>query len=112
MAPECIQFKVYSMKTDTWSFGKCCHGNGVNVLMMIQGVFMYELLVKEMPYKELTTIAAASAVIHKGLRLQLPQHLANEWKTVHQVMSECFADKPKDRPEFSQICTALAAEQE
>ena len=92
MAPEVIEHNPYGEKADVFSFG----------------ILLWELLTGKVPYQEMTPLQAAIGVVQKGLRPTIPQDcpppLAN-------IMRQCWAKNPKDRPSFESLKVRKRADQ-
>jgi len=89
MAPESLKRKIYSVKSDAWSFGVLC----------------WETVTRQDPFPELDAFTAGAQVAYEGLRLQLPNN--KKWPELHSLINSCFADEPNDRPNFDQIVELL-----
>jgi len=92
MPPESIKDKIYSYKTDVWSYG----------------VVMYELLVRQDPYGDLDAVTVGMRVVYEGLRLQCPQRAVLLWK---DLMENCFKETPDERPTFKEIANIFSAKE-
>jgi serine/threonine protein kinase len=66
MAPESITDRVYSFKTDVYSFA----------------ITMWELIARDDPYPNLDTVGAAMKVCYEGLRPEIPEHGEQDLKEV------------------------------
>eukprot|EP00027_Filamoeba_sp_ATCC50430_P009694 CAMPEP_0168557866 /NCGR_PEP_ID=MMETSP0413-20121227/9660_1 /TAXON_ID=136452 /ORGANISM="Filamoeba nolandi, Strain NC-AS-23-1" /LENGTH=705 /DNA_ID=CAMNT_0008588939 /DNA_START=117 /DNA_END=2234 /DNA_ORIENTATION=+ len=93
MAPEAIRRKLYSVKSDVWSFG----------------VVMWELLARQEPYPDLDPVEAAMSVVHEGLRLEAPQGTP---PGLDNIMKQCWSTDPESRPSFKEICNLLVLAQD
>jgi len=78
-APEVVDKKQYSAKSDSFSFG----------------VFLWELSVRDDPFKERNTIEVACPLIHKDLRLKVPDSVPAVFQ---QLMKTCWEADPSKRP--------------
>ncbi len=94
MAVESLQDKVYSTKSDCWSFA----------------VTVWEVLNRSDPYPEMDAFTAASKVLYEGLRLQLPTR--REWPVLYDVMVKNFDVDPEKRLDMATVCTMLEKEGE
>ncbi len=94
MAPESIQQKVYSTKSDVWAFG----------------VTMLEILTRQEPYPHLTGVEVVVGVATGKLQPQIPQ-LGDNISKVHpkllQLIHRCFNPNPDMRPSFEEICSGV-----
>ena len=87
-APEIVRQERYSLKVDVYSFG----------------VVMWELYTKEDPYGGRKGVQIAYAVAQRGLRPQVPPDCPTEYA---QLMQQCWADDPDERPGFGEILERL-----
>jgi serine/threonine protein kinase len=90
LAPETIETKEHTKFSDAFSFG----------------VFLWELAAKEAPFADRNTIEVACPVVHKGLRLTVPDSAPEAFKT---LIAKCFNAKPDARPDFTEIHKTLKA---
>lgn len=90
-APECIIDLKYSTKSDVWSYG----------------VVIFEVIVREEPYKELQVVQAATKVAYEGLRLSLPAEKLPRYRFFADLMASCLETEPESRPFFSEISILL-----
>lgn len=88
MAPESIRDRVISKATDVYMFGS----------------FMWELIMREMPYQDEEPIKAAMRVINLGCTLEMPTDCHSGYKS---LMESCLKTQPEDRPTFVEILSAL-----
>lgn len=84
MAPEVIRNEPCSEKVDVWSFG----------------VVLWELLVHEVPYKDVDSSAIIWGVGSNSLHLPVPNSCPDGFKL---LMMQCWSAKPRNRPSFRQI---------
>lgn len=93
MAPEVMRadYKVWKQlvtdKVDVYSFG----------------ILMWELLMGEQPYKNMTAEEIESGVL-RGRRPRVPEWCNSRWKA---LMEECWAQSEHARPSFEAICRRL-----
>jgi len=90
MAPESIKDKIYSHKSDVWSYG----------------VVMWEVITRSDPYPGMDAVPAAMAVVYENKRLPFPDFVDDTFKT---IMTGCWQKEPAARPSFKEICVALNA---
>ncbi|KAK9820247.1 hypothetical protein WJX72_007981 [[Myrmecia] bisecta] len=90
MAPEVIEHNPYGNKADVFSFG----------------IVIWELLTGRVPYADMTPLQAAVGVVQKGLRPVIPSTCP---APLADIMRECWARNPADRPTFEALKTRLEA---
>lgn len=88
MAPELIADRIYSFKSDVWSFG----------------VTLIEIFIRGDPYPDMDSVQVALAVGNQKLTHPLPETITSKYK---EVVQSCFAFKPEDRPTMKEICERL-----
>jgi len=89
MAPEALIQRIYSTKSDVWSYG----------------VTLVEILTSgQDPYPGIDPVEAATAVMQEGLCPTIPGHCPIK---LGQLLHDCFSRNPDPRPEFKDIITAL-----
>ena len=89
MAPESLKRRVYSMKTDVWSFG----------------ILLYEIWTLGLiPYHDITDDREVALVVLAGERLPRPDKCPDQ---VHAIMQNCWESAPRDRPAMAEIQTNL-----
>jgi serine/threonine protein kinase len=88
LAPETIETKQHTKASDAFSFG----------------VYLWELVAKDDPYADRNVITVACPVIHKGLRLQIPD---NSPAPFAELMKSCFDENPENRPTFDTMAKQL-----
>ena len=84
LAPEAISERVYTFKSDVWSFG----------------VTMYEILTKSLPYPGLDAMMAAMRIAGEGLSPDIPTDAS---PINAQVMRSCFVFDQQQRASMEQI---------
>ncbi|VDK88835.1 unnamed protein product [Litomosoides sigmodontis] len=75
LAPETMQNRIYSTKTDVWSYG--CE-----------------------PYPSLSNIQTRAKIIVQNYRMDMPEGTPSE---VSLLIGRCWAQNPIDRPSFTKI---------
>jgi len=88
MAPEYIQERLYSTKSDVWSFG----------------VVIYEVTTRKAPYENMTT---EQVILHVCTKSQLPLNPSTQYPKLSKLMENCMARDPKNRSNFSDIYSNL-----
>ncbi|KAD3337795.1 hypothetical protein E3N88_33316 [Mikania micrantha] len=88
MAPEMIKKKPYDRKVDVYGFG----------------LILWEMVAGALPYKDMTSIQAAFAVMHKSLRPTIPINCPPAMKTLIEL---CWSSNPRKRPEFLKVVKVL-----
>jgi len=89
MALESLERRVYSSKSDVWSFG------------VLQWEIMTLCLV---PYNTMTDDRAVAQAVIAGERLPKPDNCPD---SVYAIMQNCWQTRPKDRPRMSEIHAQL-----
>ncbi|XP_071705502.1 serine/threonine/tyrosine-protein kinase HT1-like [Rutidosis leptorrhynchoides] len=88
MAPEMIKRKSYGRKVDVYGFG----------------LILWEMVAGTIPYKDMTPIQAAFAVVHKNLRPCIPVDCP---PAMRALIEQCWSSQPEKRPEFWQVVKVL-----
>lgn len=88
MSPESITTNEYNEKSDAFSFG----------------VFLWELLTREMPWGNMPAMQVALLVVNEGKRLVTPEDCD---PVLRGLVEKCFASAPHDRPDFHEIFATL-----
>ncbi|XP_054718027.1 mitogen-activated protein kinase kinase kinase 13-like [Uloborus diversus] len=84
MAPEVIRHDPCSEKVDVWSFG----------------VVLWELLTREIPYKDVDSSAIIWGVGNNSLHLPVPDSCPEAFRI---LLKQCWSSKPRNRPSFHHI---------
>uniref|UniRef100_A0A0K0D2L1 Protein kinase domain-containing protein n=2 Tax=Angiostrongylus cantonensis TaxID=6313 RepID=A0A0K0D2L1_ANGCA len=91
LAPETLQDKIYSLKTDVWSYG----------------VLVWEIYADgQEPYPGLTRLQTRAKIVVQNYRMEMPKETP---KSVAEVVYSCWEKDPARRPEMSQIHRTLKA---
>jgi len=94
MAPECINDRKYSIKSDVWSFG----------------ITVLEILTRDRPYKDKDAVSIVAMIMYgeyspiSEIPNDTPEQLVN-------VLKKCFEFNESDRPDFDWICEVLIPHQ-
>eukprot|EP01156_Anaeramoeba_ignava_P018305 Anaeramoba_ignava/a91349_73.p1 GENE.a91349_73~~a91349_73.p1 ORF type:complete len:1246 (-),score=329.81 a91349_73:137-3838(-) len=89
MAPEIFRNEVYNEKADIYSYG----------------IVLWELITKEFPYKGIDNpIQLGFKVAYQKLRPDISKITDPKWK---DLITQCWADEPDDRPSFDKILEIL-----
>nr|KAG5713709.1 hypothetical protein BaRGS_024336 [Batillaria attramentaria] len=88
MAPEVIRNEPCNEKVDIWSFG----------------VVLWEIITKEIPYKDVDSSAIIWGVGSNSLHLPVPETCPEGFKL---LMRQCWSAKPRNRPSYRQILMHL-----
>ncbi|PRP89037.1 hypothetical protein PROFUN_02315 [Planoprotostelium fungivorum] len=84
MAPESITARVYSSKSDVWSYGVLC----------------WEICTRQDPWAGRQVMEVATAVCMNNETLRIPEQADD---VVAYMLKECWQKQPEDRPSFSDI---------
>ncbi|XP_070552499.1 tyrosine-protein kinase Tec-like [Ptychodera flava] len=83
--PEVLHYTRFSSKSDVWAFG----------------ILMWEVFTAgKMPYPSMSNVEVVTQVTHRGYRLEKPNACP---QNVYQIMSECWKEKPEQRPPFRRL---------
>lgn len=91
MAPESLEDRIYSKKSDVWSFG----------------VVIIEIVTREKPYPTIEASQVAIKVSKRMLKPSLPEFAPTKLVTLVDL---CTQYDPQARPEFSKIVEMLSLE--
>lgn len=83
MAPESVLQRIYSEKSDVWSFGIVC----------------LEMLLSDKPYNQMEATQAAAFVARGGIH-PIPENCPEKWQG---LLSKIFKFNPVERPNFQLI---------
>lgn len=87
-APEIVKMERYTEKVDVYSFG----------------IILWELITRQEPYGGQKGVQIAYAAAEQGLRPKIPAYCPPEYA---ELMQECWAGRPDDRPSFEEILRRL-----
>lgn len=89
MAPESIFDKVYSTKSDVWSYG----------------VLLWEIFsLGGSPYPGVQMDEDFCSRLKEGMRMRTPEYATPE---IYQIMLDCWHKDPKERPRFAELVEKL-----
>ncbi|XP_055329599.1 vascular endothelial growth factor receptor 1-like [Paramacrobiotus metropolitanus] len=88
MAPESLEQRMFSERSDVWSFGI------VMWEIFSYGEIPYHDTIKNLSYEDIT------AALRKGLRLKIPSKCPEE---MFEIMSGCWEYEAEKRPSFSAL---------
>ena len=90
MAPESLLDRVYTVKSDVWSFG----------------VLMWEIVtLGSTPYASMSPQEIPKRLINDGYRLERPEHCRRE---LYNLMGYCWQAQPAARMDFCQLRDRLS----
>nr|XP_020032395.1 vascular endothelial growth factor receptor 1 isoform X1 [Castor canadensis]XP_020032397.1 vascular endothelial growth factor receptor 1 isoform X1 [Castor canadensis] len=89
MAPESIFDKIYSTKSDVWSYG----------------VLLWEIFsLGGSPYPGVQMDEDFCSRLKEGMRMRAPEYATPE---IYQIMLDCWHKDPKERPRFADLVEKL-----
>ncbi|XP_006894149.1 PREDICTED: vascular endothelial growth factor receptor 1 [Elephantulus edwardii] len=89
MAPESIFDKIYSTKSDVWSYG----------------VLLWEIFsLGGSPYPGVQLDEDFCSRLKEGMRMRAPEYATPE---IYQIMLDCWHKDPKERPRFAELVEKL-----
>jgi len=88
MAPECINNKIYGVKTDVWSFG----------------VTLIEIFTRNIPFPQMGALQVAVAISNGQMTPPIPNNVPTG---IADIMAKCFEYNPATRPDFKGILEKL-----
>lgn len=89
MAPESIEKRKYSYKSDVWSWANT----------------VVEILTEKVPYSKMSTAEVLSAVSTRGTPPPLGSAPCPPWLLA--LLQKCWSISPKDRPSMDEISDVL-----
>lgn len=87
-APEIVKMERYTEKVDVYSMG----------------IVLWELITRQEPYGGQKGVQIAYAAAEQGLRPKIPNYCPPDYA---QLMQECWAANPEERPAFEEILKRL-----
>eukprot|EP00050_Salpingoeca_kvevrii_P005130 m.270728 g.270728 ORF g.270728 m.270728 type:complete len:777 (+) comp11084_c0_seq1:3065-5395(+) len=93
MAPEVLERRPYDLRADVYGFG----------------IMMWEIAARSLPYMEFTHGNAVIVAVLEGHRPALEEVPRSFPAGYIELMQECWAESPEERPVFGEVCTRLAA---
>ncbi|VDM29268.1 unnamed protein product [Toxocara canis] len=95
LAPETMQQRIYSLKTDVWSYG----------IMRYDSIQVWEIYAEGYePYPSLSNIQTRAKIIVQNYRMEMPKGTP---AAVSQLIAQCWAKNPAERPAFTTIHQTL-----
>jgi len=91
MSPESIRDRIYSKKSDVWSFG----------------ILLIEIYGRDTPFPDLRPVEVANLTAHYELHPTAPSEAP---KIIHVLVEQCCRYEPVSRPDFSEICQKLESD--
>jgi len=88
MAPESLAERVYSTKTDVWTFG----------------IVIWEIVAKQEPHLDQDPLNVGKLIRDENLVPKIP---ADCPPLLAELMQMCWKRNPEERPDFEQICSIL-----
>ncbi|KAM6179353.1 vascular endothelial growth factor receptor 1 isoform 1-T1 [Erethizon dorsatum] len=89
MAPESIFDKIYSTKSDVWSYG----------------VLLWEIFsLGGSPYPGVQMDEDFCSRLKEGMRMRAPEYATTE---IYQIMLDCWHKDPQERPRFAELVEKL-----
>jgi predicted Ser/Thr protein kinase len=85
MAPESISNRIYSKKSDVWSYG----------------IVLYEIVAQSEPHKDKDVIEVAVAIRDNAMTPSIPSDCP---PFLRELMELCWNKDPEKRPSFEDIC--------
>ncbi|PRP83188.1 Protein kinase domain containing protein [Planoprotostelium fungivorum] len=104
MAPEAIRDRVYSTKSDIWSYGVVVWEVGSSI---DRGDSLGQILMCMEPFAELSALQAGMDILG-GRRLEIDP----SWGEYASLMRSCWNIEPAFRPGFTEIIAMLMKDQE
>jgi len=91
MAPECLLYRHYSIKSDVWAFG----------------VTMFEIMEQKEPYEDLDPVQTAAQISTNSINLGETFN-ENSHPEIDRLARACFQREPDERPDFNEVCQILS----
>ena len=83
-APEVLSHSRYGPKVDIFSYA----------------IVLWEMLTRQVPYREMSHMEIYEHVVTKGWRLPIPHETP---EGIKKLITRCWSKNPNDRPQFSEI---------
>eukprot|EP01029_Cantina_marsupialis_P020822 TRINITY_DN491_c0_g1_i1.p1 TRINITY_DN491_c0_g1~~TRINITY_DN491_c0_g1_i1.p1 ORF type:complete len:382 (-),score=93.17 TRINITY_DN491_c0_g1_i1:462-1607(-) len=87
-APEIVRREAYDEKVDVYSFG----------------IVLWELLVRDEPFRGEKGVQIAYAACEQGRRPHIPNYCPDDYR---QLMEDCWADDASQRPDLTTVMNRL-----
>jgi len=90
MAPEALKSRIFSTKSDVWSFG----------------ITVLEILTGQPPYQGISIVLFANCyqTHHSNITSYIPTDIPSN---LDQILRSCFINDPNSRITFGEICNVL-----
>ena len=89
-APEVLMHARYGPKVDSYSYG----------------IVLWEMLMRKVPYGDMSHMAIYEHVVTRGWRLGMPNDAPEGLK---KMITRCWSKNPNDRPDFTEIVSLFEA---
>lgn len=113
-SPEAMVDRGYSEKSDVWAFGNALQSLSHRVFLFqilivstSPGIVMGEVLLRSLPYPELTVLQVASVVAPKTSKWLLPIDKNIQPAALVDIQRSCLEWEPALRPSFQRITEML-----
>jgi len=88
MAPETVSHRIFSTKTDVWSFA----------------VLLFEVTMRKDPYENETPEQVLLQIMSRTAMLTITDP---RFEKMSNILKECYNYDTQSRPDFDQICRFL-----
>lgn len=109
LAPEALQYHVYSVETDVFAFGivlwELATLGKIQALILVKTLFIFQFYFKGItPYPTLSGREVLRG-IPNGVRPEIPSNCRQE---LSETMTNCWHKDPNQRPSFTEVRKSLA----